>query len=336
MNYRMLKYAAFALTVLLASPTLCAQQFKIATLAPDGSSWMQSLRSAAERIEKRTDGAVRIRYYPGGVMGDAATLLRRMRLGQLHGGTFSVGELATVAPEANLYSMPFLFDGSAELDALRAEFDPQILQALERAGLVAPALADGGFAYLFSTHRIDGEDSIGSHLKVWIPEGDPMSLDVLKRLGASPVPLGLADVYTALQTGTVNTFAATLSGAVILQWYTRARYVLDLPVLVFVSTVVVDKRAFDRMTPEHQAVWREEFTTAIQALERQNRQDNAQARAALVEEGLEFVQPDPAAVAAWRSIANEVLNEQLASGRIRLPGVDALRERLAQLRNPAP
>ena len=331
---------AAALMLALASTLVCAQQIKIAALAPDGSSWMESLKAAGDRIEQGSDGVVTVRFYPGGVMGDSDTVLRRIRLGQLHGGVFTVGELAGVAPESNLYSLPFQFRNAEELSALREEFDPLILEALYEGGMMAPAISNGGFAYLFSREPIRSPDDVSTDLRVWIPEGDTLSRNVLTEIGASAVPMSMAEVYTGLQTGTLNTFASTVSGAIILQWHTRARYMLELPVLMTAGTLAIDRRMFDRLAPEHQALVRDEFARALHAQDTAVVDENANARQALVEEGIEFVAPDPSAVSEWARISNQVLNGMLDAGDYEVPGIERLRERLAELRassaDPAP
>lgn len=321
-----------ACILLIAASAATAQQIKIAALAPDGSSWMQSFRDAADRIEQGTDGAVQIRFYPGGVMGDAATVLRRIRLGQLHGGVFTVGELSSVAPATNLYSLPFQFRNAEELAALREEFDPFILDALWEGGMMAPAISNGGFAYLFSREPFVAPADVSTDLRVWIPEGDALSRRTLERIGASAVPMSMAEVYTGLQTGTLNTFASTVSGSIILQWHTRARYMLDLPVLMTAGTLAIDRRHFERLDPAHQALVRSEFAAALQAQEATVVGENLNARAALTEEGIEILTPDPAGVAEWARLSNEELNAMLASGDYQVPGLDRLRARLAELR----
>ena len=127
------------LALAFSAAPLAAQQLKIATLAPDGSSWMEVLNAAADEVKAQTDGKVVTRFYPGGVMGGSDMVLRRMKLGQLQGGVFTVGELAGVAPETNLYSLPFQFKNASELAQLRDEFDPFILDALHEAGSIALA-----------------------------------------------------------------------------------------------------------------------------------------------------------------------------------------------------
>ncbi len=333
----MTKNIIFASTLWLAlvvsAGPLAAQQLKIATLAPDGSSWMEVLNAAAEEVKTQTDGKVVTRFYPGGVMGGSDMVLRRMKLGQLQGGVFTVGELAGVAPETNLYSLPFQFKNASELAQLRDEFDPFILDALHEAGMVAPAITNGGFAYLFSRERIASTDDVSSDLRVWIPENDPLSRRTLEAVGASAVPLSLADVYTALQTGTINTFANTMSGAIILQWHTRAKYMLDLPVLMTAGVMAVDRKAFERISPEHRAIWLTIFRRALQAQETQTVEENRDARDALVAQGIEIVDPDPADVREWQRISNQVLDEMLASGEFEVPGIERLRARLEEIRS---
>ena len=52
-----------------------ATTLKIATLSPEGTAWMKMLRQAASNIEQRTDGSVKLKIYPGGVMGDDKAVL---------------------------------------------------------------------------------------------------------------------------------------------------------------------------------------------------------------------------------------------------------------------
>ncbi|MEM7053490.1 MAG: TRAP transporter substrate-binding protein DctP [Pseudomonadota bacterium] len=323
--------AALLLLMLLLN-SAHAQELKLATLAPDGSSWMNSFRAAADAVNEQTEGTVRIRFYPGGVMGDASTVMRRIRLGQLHGGAFTLGDLAVVAPETNLYSLPFQFRNTEELNALREEFDPFILNALREAGMVAPAVSAGGFAYLFSTDSIASAEDVSSGLRVWAPEGDDLSRRVLERIGATAVPLSMAEVYTGLQTGTINTFANTPSGAIILQWHSRASHMLDLPVLMTFGTIAVDRRSFERLSESHQEIFLREVGNAIREQEVSVDEENQSARAALGGQGIEIVAPVEADVETWQRLSNEVLDEMLSAGDIEVPGLDRLQSRLSELR----
>src|SRR5210317_243638 len=66
-----------------------AQTIKLATLAPEGSGWMTAMRAGAAEIKERTEGRVIFKFYGGGVQGNDNQVLRKMRIGQLHGGAFT-------------------------------------------------------------------------------------------------------------------------------------------------------------------------------------------------------------------------------------------------------
>ena len=65
---------------------------------------MQQMRAGAAQIKERTGGRVAIKFYPGGVMGNDAQVLRKVRIGQLQGGAFTAGGLAERYPPMNLYA----------------------------------------------------------------------------------------------------------------------------------------------------------------------------------------------------------------------------------------
>ncbi|NBB93269.1 MAG: C4-dicarboxylate ABC transporter [Gammaproteobacteria bacterium] len=326
--------ACLALLFVLQFESSPARELKLATIAPDGSSWMERMREAADAVESRTDGSVSIRFFPGGVMGDASAVLRRMRMGQLHGGAFTLGELATVAPEANLYSMPFVFRDLEEVQAVRETFDPIVTEALAEGGLVVPGISLGGFAYLFSDRELptSDPDGIDSALRIWVPAGDRLSQRTLESAGATPVPLPLAEVYTALQTGAVNTFASTPSAAIILQWHTRARTMLDMPLLMTAGTIGLDRRALERIEPAHRDILIEELAGAIERIEAGNHADNAEALAALKDEGVTMLEPAPELVRHWHELARDTRRRAMAAGDVVLPHLERLESRLEALR----
>ena len=121
-----------------------AVDIKIATVAPDGSRWMQQMRAGAEEVAARTQGRVAIKFYPGGVMGNDAQVLRKIRIGQLQGGAFTAGGLAERYGGLNLYGIPLMFRSLDEIDVVRAEFDAEIAAGLERAGFVSFGFIEGG------------------------------------------------------------------------------------------------------------------------------------------------------------------------------------------------
>ena len=85
--------------------------------------------------------------------------------------------------------------------------------------------------------------------KTWMPENDPIAKAIMDAVGLSPVSLPISDVLTGLQTWLIDTVAAPPIGAVALQWFTKAKYVTDLPITYVYGAIVISEKAFNRLSP---------------------------------------------------------------------------------------
>jgi TRAP-type C4-dicarboxylate transport system substrate-binding protein len=290
-----------------------ARVLKIATLAPDGSVWMQQLRKGASEIAQKTDGRIELKFYPGGIMGNDKTVMRKIRVGQLHGGAFASGSLTGVYRDAAIYGLPFLFRSYAEADYVRGHMDRLLREGLESGGMVALGISEGGFAYFVSDQPLRSVDDLKGK-KVWAPEGDLISRIVLEAAGISPVPLPIADIYTSLQTGLVDTVASSPTGTIALQWHTKVKYLTDVPLFYLVGMFAIDKKAFDQLDPQDQRVTQVVLGRILEELGARNREDNKNAKRALRNQGIEFVTPSAAELERWRAIANASLAKMKAAG----------------------
>lgn len=285
--------------------------FKIATLAPDGTSWMDEFRKGADEVKTRTDGRVEFRFYPGGVMGNDKSVLRKIRIGQLQGGAITGGGLAEIYPDAQIYSLPFMFHSLKEVDYVRKRMDPLIIAGLKKAGFTSFGISEGGFAYLMSNKPVRSAADLKS-LKVWVPDGDNISRAAFEAVDVYPISLPLTDVLTGLQTGLIDTVASSPIGAIALQWHTQVKYLTDMPLVYLYGTLVVSNRAFDRLSPADQQVVKQVFGEVFKRLNSENRSDNAKAREALKAQGIQFVEPlrgDD----GWQMVVKHTINRLVKS-----------------------
>lgn len=303
----------FFIILFVLSGSLEAARIKIATLAPEGTAWMKTLREGGREIEKETSGRVKFKFYTGGVMGNDAAVLKKMKIGQLNGGALTTTALARNYPDINIYSLPFLFNDNAEAEFVRKTLDPYVSKGLEKKGLVLLGISDGGFAYLISRKHINRtEDLKGT--KSWIPVGDEVSGSVFRSAGINPVPLPIADVYTGLQTGLIDTVTAPPVSTIALQWHSRMKHLLDIPLAYVVGTLVMDKRAFGKLSKKDQGVVKKIMAEKFKALGDINRSDNEKAMQALKNQGIQFTKLSQSEEAPWRKLgekASEKINAQL-------------------------
>ena len=282
----------------LPAPAMAAV-LKIATIAPEGSQWMREMRSSAAAIKERTDGRVIVKYYGGGVMGNDKKVLRKIRIGQLQGGAFAASGLIERYPDIALYGLPLMFRSQAEVDYVRERFDPVLMDGLEQAGFISFGFAGGGFALLMSSEPASRLDDLRGQ-KIWVPEGDRMTILAVEAMHLSPVVLPMSDVLMGLQTGLVDIVPTPPVGALLLQWYTKVNYVTDVPIAYSLGVMAVDKRAFGQMSEPDQQVFREVMTATYQTFEQTNRTDNEAAKSALQSNGLKFIRAEPEAAVEWR------------------------------------
>lgn len=226
----------FILTLIsFLSPSVSAQEkkegeyvYKLGTLAPEGSVWMERLREIMEEINVLTDGRVKTIFYPGGVMGDEPDMVKKMRYGQLHIGGFTIHGTITIAPEMAVMSLPFLFDDFDELDYIRKKMFPEFREIFKKKGFMLLSWVDqGGFINYYSKSEIHSPEDM-KKLKVWAWSGEPVNIATAKALGVTPITTPVPEVLPSLQTGLIDTFPTTPLACVALQWYTQIKYIILL------------------------------------------------------------------------------------------------------------
>ena len=314
-----------------AAETTRAVEFKIATLAPDSTTWMKEMRAGAAEIESKTAGRARFKFYPGAVMGNDEAVLRKIRIGQLQGGAITSGTLAEIYPDAQIYSLPLQIQTIEEVNYVRQHMDERLRAGVAKRGMVVVGISNGGFAYLAGSKPITSIASLKDQ-RTWVPEGDKVSATMFKAAGISPTPLPMADVYTALQTGLLDVVASNPSSLIAFQWHTKVKYITDVPMVFLVGMLVIDKRAFDRLQPADQAIVSEVMAEKFRKLDELNEHDNEEARHALEAGGIEFVKPSAEELKAWRQIADSTLKELEQAGAYSKDALQELQKNLAAFR----
>lgn len=301
-----------ALFALMAMP-VSATELKIATEYPDGNSVLQELRNAGQRIASATENRVSLKLYPGGVMGDGVSVQRKIRIGQLHGAFIHSGALAASYPNSQVLNAPLLFRNFEEVDAVREQFDAELVDGFRDSGWRTFGLVEGGFAYAMTRVPATDLDTIRAQ-KLWLPANDPFSAKIAKAFNINPIALNIADVLTALQTGAINGLVAPPVGAITLQWYSRLDFLTDAPFMYTYGVIALSERAVRGVSDADLAVVDRELTLATENLDRQARQDNLKAFEALSQLGIEITTLDQDARQQIESEANKATELLIDSG----------------------
>ena len=308
----MILFAGLAF-LLMPSLQAAAVVLKIATISPDGATWMVKMRAGAEEIAQRTQGRVTFKFYPGGIMGTDESVLRKIRIGQLQGGAVIGGSLAKIYPDSQVYGLPLLFRSYEEVDYVRAKMDRILIKGLEERGFVTFGFAEGGFAYMMCGKPLRDLKDL-KRQKVWVPAGDVISRTIFESAEVSPIPLPVSDVLTGLQTGLIDTITVSPIVAIALQWHTKVKYLTDEPLSYIYALLIIDRKAFKKINPNDQAIVRQVMAHVFKEINKQNREDNKKAREALKRQGITFIASSPESRAEWKSISEEANTRLVAKG----------------------
>lgn len=320
--------------LLLSVGAQAATTLKIATLSPEGTGWMIELRKAAKNIRERTNDEVKLKIYPGGVMGDDKAVLRKLRVGQLHGAAMTSGGVLQPYPDIALYNLPLVFRNAEEVDYVRARLDEKLMAGLRENKFVGFGLAEVGFAYPMMKDPITAVDQFQNR-RVWAPDNDPGALKAYASFNISPVPLPIADVLTGLQTGLIDTIGSPSIGAIALQWHTQVDYALELPLMYVYGLFALTERAFNRMDEAEQAIVTEELEAAVARVDAMSRKDNVAADKALQSTGLQWLQPSDEERRQWYAMADEANLKLKANAYVSAEMFDELMTLLGQYRSGA-
>jgi len=112
---------------------------KVATLAPDGTSWMNIFHEMNAEVYEKTGQQVKFKIYPGGVLGSEADVIRKIRVGQLHGSAFTGTGLTEICPDLRAMGLPLLFKNHEEFNYVLDKLQPRLEDPNWASPTVSPA-----------------------------------------------------------------------------------------------------------------------------------------------------------------------------------------------------
>jgi TRAP-type C4-dicarboxylate transport system substrate-binding protein len=293
--------AAAAVAVLLLGAPAQAQIIKMATLAPDGSSWHTILKEMGEKWRVASNGRVTLRIYPGGVAGDDADIVRKMRLGTLNAGLLTSVGIAEVDNTVYALQIPLLYGSYEEVEYVLGKMQPRLEAALAAKGFIVLHWADAGWVHFFGRNPMKTPDDLKKE-KLFVWQGDSTAGEIWKNAGFNPVPLPSTEISTALQTGLITALPASPQAAVVLQWFNHAKNMTDLKWALLLGATVVKKDVWDRIPADVKPALVQAAQEAGTKLRAEVRASGDRDVEAMRKRGLNVVALDEPARKQWHAI----------------------------------
>jgi TRAP-type C4-dicarboxylate transport system substrate-binding protein len=283
---------------------------KIATLAPEGTIWTEIFNDLNAELKTATNNGVRLKIYPGGVLGNEKDMIRKMFIGQIHGAILTSAGLANIFNEMDVFQIPFFFDTYDEVDYVLKKMDGFFKKGFADKGYILPAWTEGGFIRLMSTKPMASLDDLRK-AKIWTWEDAPMAKAIFDEAGISAIPLSLPDVLVGLQTGLVEVVYAPPSGAISLQWFTKTKYMTDFPLMYLIGGIVIKNNFLKKLSPDHREILVALCSKYMDRLKLEVRKENQEAIKVMSKHGVKLILPSGEQIKELKDLSIRAMNNQV-------------------------
>ncbi len=248
--YRYQRY--FSLAILLVFPcwspagSSAPIVIKLGSLAPTGTPWHRVLEELDAEWREITDGLVQLRIYPGGVLGDEAEVVTKMRLGQIQAAGLTSKGLGDIDKGIWGLSLPLVIRTDEQLRWLHSHIKDELDRRYLEAGFVVVNWMHLGWVHWFSTEPIRTPSDLKQH-RIFNWAGSANTERLWKEEGFQAVSLSVLDVLAGLQTGLIDALAVIPMTAAAYQWFGITNQMSDLRWANLTGAVIITRETWDRI-----------------------------------------------------------------------------------------
>jgi len=206
LSTKLLLSSFVASLAMATSPAVMAKTVHVSYNVAEGSSWDQGAQVFKEEVEKHSDGAYKVSLHPNAAMAGGND---RVELEMVQGGSIqflikSTTWLTGLDSRFQVLGLPWLFPNHDVANkVMDGEAGQALMKTLEDKDLVGMAWGVNGFRQVTNSRQAITEPDDLKNLKIRVP-GIPLYLDIFKSMGANPTTMSFSEVFTALQTKTVD------------------------------------------------------------------------------------------------------------------------------------
>ncbi|NIM17205.1 MAG: C4-dicarboxylate ABC transporter substrate-binding protein [Candidatus Aminicenantes bacterium] len=223
---------------------------KIGSSAPERSPWHKALRELARQWKSITNGLIELKIYPGGIAGNEADMVRKMRMGILGGAVVSNKGFISMNPDIYVLNIPFLITTEGELNYVLDKMKPAFGEAIKKKGFKLVIMFMAGWVHFFTRKPVNYPDDLKKHKLAFTP-GESEMEQTWKKSGYHIVPTDLKDLLMALQSGMVNAFLLPPLLAGSGQYFPLAPHMSELRIAPLIGGMVLSEKTWKRIPEKY-------------------------------------------------------------------------------------
>jgi len=230
-----------------------ADNLTLVSLAPADGIFRAHFPRFKRAVESAYDGDVEVVLLVDGQAGSEETMMSALRRGRAQYGVLTMAGVSAAIPELTLLMAPYLFDSFEEADFVMDHYVMDLgRQMMEERGVLLLKWIDSGWWNVFAQKNIgDAKQVRGVRMRA---ASSPATVLFLKKLGADVIPLPFGELVPGLQTGLVQGGATNTAMYSAVALYEHAPYLIMTRHALNPGAVMVNKRWFEKLSPENQAV----------------------------------------------------------------------------------
>lgn len=318
--------AAALLAPVAASTTAAAQDVKTRIIRfgyglSENSNQGRAVKYFADELSKRSGGKLKVKGFGDASLGSDIQMQNALIGGAQEMMVGSTATLVGIVKDFGVYDLPFLFNNEKEADAvLDGPFGEKLLKSLSDKGLVGLVYWENGFRNLTNSKRpiTKVEDMSGIKLRVM---QNPVYIDMFNRFGANAVPLAFSELFTALETGTVDGQENPVTTIQSSKFYEVQKYLTISRHVYSPWIMLASKRWYDGLSADEKKILNEAAVASRDFERKDSREASAQSVAYLKEKGMQINELSPTELDRMREMVKPAFDKYAADG-----GAEVLKE----------
>jgi TRAP-type C4-dicarboxylate transport system substrate-binding protein len=199
---------------------------RIATLAPRDTDLTRGFVKIDRGLREATHEGWGIQLYPSGIAGDEKDVIRKMKVNQMDGSLITSTGLSQIVRDVTVLTVPGVIDTYDRVERVQTAMKQEWENLFDKSGFKLMAWGEVGQVRFFSKAPITKPSDL-KNMRPWLWPESYMMKETYKVVGANPVPLGVPEVYGALQTGMIDMVWNTALAVVALQWHSKLGFVTN-------------------------------------------------------------------------------------------------------------
>lgn len=223
---------------------------------PDGYPTVEAVKYFGELVKERTGGRYAVEVYHSAQLGEEKDTIEQVRSGVIDLNRVSMAPFNGTVKESIVPALPYVFRSEEHMHkVMDGAIGDQIKTAFEGAGLVALAFYDGGSRSFYNKTKPITSVADMKGLKFRVIQSD-IFVDMVAALGANATPMPYGEVYSAIETGVIDGAENNFPSYDTAKHFEVAKnFSLDEHTIL-PEVFVMNKIAFDKLTPEDQAIFK--------------------------------------------------------------------------------